>query len=599
MAYIQPNSTVMLLKGVSLDKSYNHTIYFDSIAEQTFYFREKVKTYGNPAKVYSFTNQTYQRVNRNTIRLAVIADEIYDCNYLMFQNTRFLNKWFYAFIDEVNYINEGATEVVYTIDDMQTWYFDYELGKCFVEREHALTDVIGENLVPESVNLGEYIYHSSDSTEFSGKYMGGLITSKELTGLRALYDPVIGSAGHYAYGDYDAPCGISSGLYVYGGFPIDNASLTTYFENPTQYETSIDDNYPSSPFHALYLLNQVIEKISSGSISGIDEGVIVNTFQCPMEFFSKGYLQLAPAFNVYALTSVGNVVLSRPTDFHSVLGTEAYTPNNKKLLTFPYIKCVCSNQQGSVAELKFEDFDGGEAGIRWFGTMFPTAKLYTVPTSYKRLGRCYDEGVSNCNLPVPAWKGDRYGQWVNEQGNSVWWGIVAAALAATATIASGGTLAPLAAGIGLATTIGSTISKGADLSKTPPATYMQTGNDGLLATAKGINIYLFAQTIKKENAIIIDEYFSMFGYATNRVKIPYVRDNNYNSATLRPCWNYIKTQGCVIHQATGASSGLPSDAEANIARIYDNGITFWNQNVEVGTYVFAANTVEHIGGNNG
>ena len=150
MAYVSPNSTVKILTKVNLDSDYNHTFYFANVSAQTYYFERKVKPTSGGVS-YTLSNYSYQRVNRNTIRVEILADNLYDCNYMMFQNTAFGNKWFYAFITKINYINNSVSEIEYAIDVMQTWYFDYELGECFVEREHTETDDYGEHIVPESI----------------------------------------------------------------------------------------------------------------------------------------------------------------------------------------------------------------------------------------------------------------------------------------------------------------------------------------------------------------------------------------------------------------------------------------------------------------
>lgn len=69
---------------------------------------------------------------------------------------------------------------------------------------------------------------------------------------------------------------------------------------------------------------------------------------------------------------------------------------------------------------------------------------------------------------------------------------------------------------------------------------------------------------------MIDDYFTMFGYAIKRVKVP-----NRNS---RPHWNYVKTIGCTL---TGS---IPSDDMKKICNIYNNGITFWKNGSEIGHY---------------
>lgn len=146
--YIQPNTTVYLLKSVPLNKDYTDTLWFDNATQQATFFSGLTK------KV--FNNQTYQRVNRNRIRLQIKADDMYDYNYMMFRNTSYENKWFYAFIDTPVYINDNTTEIDYEIDVMQTWLFEAELGESYIVREHSETDIAGEHLLPEPLTLDKF-----------------------------------------------------------------------------------------------------------------------------------------------------------------------------------------------------------------------------------------------------------------------------------------------------------------------------------------------------------------------------------------------------------------------------------------------------------
>ena len=76
---IQPNSKIYLLHNVPLDTTYDHTIYFADSVSQYNYFYGKVK--------HALSAQSYQRVNKGIARVGVSADDCYDCNYMMFQNT--------------------------------------------------------------------------------------------------------------------------------------------------------------------------------------------------------------------------------------------------------------------------------------------------------------------------------------------------------------------------------------------------------------------------------------------------------------------------------------------------------------------------------
>ena len=196
--YIEPNTVIRLLTNCPLDNTYDHTIYFNNAQAQREYFAGLTK--------YTLTNQTYQRVNSSRMRVQYKADDLYDCNYLMFQNTNFGNKWFYAFVKSVEYINNIVSEIEYEIDVMQTWAFDYQLGQCFIEREHSATDVAGDNLVPENVEKGDYVSEDFDAS--------GEIGAKSIVVAATFdnnYDNVSGS--YYA--------GVFSGLWF------------TVFENTT------------------------------------------------------------------------------------------------------------------------------------------------------------------------------------------------------------------------------------------------------------------------------------------------------------------------------------------------------------------------------
>ena len=68
----------------------------------------------------------------------------------------------------------------------------------------------------------------------------------------------------------------------------------------------------------------------------------------------------------------------------------------------------------------------------------------------------------------------------------------------------------------------------------------------------------------------IDDFFSVYGYATNAVKVPNI--------SARPHWNYVKTRGCKI------VGNMPADAIARCQSFFDSGLTYWRNAAEVGNY---------------
>lgn len=69
-------------------------------------------------------------------------------------------------------------------------------------------------------------------------------------------------------------------------------------------------------------------------------------------------------------------------------------------------------------------------------------------------------------------------------------------------------------------------------------------------------------SIKAQFARRIDQFFDMYGYLTNEVKIP-----NLNN---RPNWNYIKTIGVNI------IGDIPQEDLQILRNLFDNGITLWH-----------------------
>lgn len=129
MATFQPLGKIELIRNVDIDASYTHQYYFTNIDAQESFFASKVYR--------SLDNGTYQRKNINTIQVPFQADEIADCKYLRWQNRNYSQKWYYAFVTSINYINPGVSQINYELDVYQTYLFDMQWKQSFIEREHT------------------------------------------------------------------------------------------------------------------------------------------------------------------------------------------------------------------------------------------------------------------------------------------------------------------------------------------------------------------------------------------------------------------------------------------------------------------------------
>lgn len=593
MAYIAPNSDVYILKGVSLDKNYNHTLYVTDLTTQY----NTLVAY----RKYTLNAQSYQRAGKGKIRVAILADNLYDCNYMMFRNTAYGNKWFYAFIDGVDYINDNATEINYTIDVMQTWYLDYELGQCFVEREHSPTDVAGENLVPENLEIGELITH--DVVDVTDDYMlAAIVTSKKLPSeFTFTYDGEsckIFINTQYSEITTQSASGVPYGLYIAYGFAVGDDDITNHFltnqvnynmqECKRQAQTGLLPYRYTPPFLTLGSLIHWLDQ-GQGEFTGFSVADIVNVYIYPASMNLKTNMQRAN----YNLMRDGMTMryengVTRPTNFldDPTADTDPYVPKNNKLYTYPYMQIMTSNNSGSTATYRYENFDEPDnPAFMDVGTFISNPVYDLVPMNHKGLYLDFDSGLVLTGFPTPPYKGSLYTAWLESNRYSMTASIVASVIGALPSIGTsviaGNPMPAVRGGVSAFNSILGTLMKTEDLKNAPPQVQGQIMCDVLNTGANRTGFRIYNLTIKKQFARIIDDFFNMFGYAIKRVKIPNIRNAN---RPKRPHWNYVKTHGCVIHSASG--KGLPSEDEDKISKIYDNGITFWNNLEEVGNYSY-------------
>lgn len=234
---IEPNTTIRVLHDVPLDNTYNDTIYFSSLSAQLSFFNSKTK--------FSLNDYTYQR-NDEALMIGINSEKLYDCNYIMYQNTAFGNKWFYAFITSVTYVNNDTSRITFEIDDIQTWFFDFTLKECFVEREHSATDVRGENLVLENIDFGPVICYDSVRTSWFNNWTM-VIAYAENDELN--WHPIVTglpSPITYRTAQVNNPTEIENAIKELWGLKID--SIISIFLMPTSFVFVVDPTVPSKSF---------------------------------------------------------------------------------------------------------------------------------------------------------------------------------------------------------------------------------------------------------------------------------------------------------------------------------------------------------------
>ena len=522
MADISPNSVIKVLSNVPLDPTYEHTIYFASKTDQLNYFdpltNSKVK--------YSFQNNTYQRVNSGVLRIARCADDLYDCNYLMFQNTAFGNKWFYCFIKSVEYVNNAVSEITYEIDVMQTWMFDYSLEMCFVEREHSVTDEIGDNTVPENLEIGDYMYESlakmwSNIDAWSIIVAAGFKAAKTVVPEEGEQWVIIGDA--------------VPGFY-------------------NRYYTGIE-------FNAIPAISTDIESFNS----------IIHTIFAEKRIEEIVGIYMMPT-NVVSTKS--SSMQQSPTEISKTIAKQTswnYGSNvkNKKLYTYPYNMLYVASSDGNNASYKYEYFSSAQCVFSCECAMGLPPECSLIPKDYSFTGtttdlKNYNFALSLKNFPMCSWMNDAFMAWLAQSTTSV---LGAIGLGATAAAIAPETIETVGENVG--STIAKSVS-GFGKALLMPNHVHGVNKNTLSIGDNEFGYHFYNARIKNEYAEIIDDYFNRFGYATKITKVPNI--------SSRPHWNYVKTIACTI---TGS---VPADTARKICSIFDNGITFWKHGSEVGNY---------------
>lgn len=122
---VEPDTTLRLIK-CPLTLSNKNQLTFANVTAQENYFLSLPYTEDLEA--------SYQRKD-SIINFNRHIDSIMEYNYCMYKNENYSNKWFYAFITNMRYVNDGLTEISILTDAFQTWQFDIEFKQSFIERE--------------------------------------------------------------------------------------------------------------------------------------------------------------------------------------------------------------------------------------------------------------------------------------------------------------------------------------------------------------------------------------------------------------------------------------------------------------------------------
>ena len=521
-------------------------------------------------------------------------------NYCRYRNKEYL-PWIYAFVINVEYINENMSRLQLVVDDFQTWHYEVDYYKCLVERAHIreyrgnMPYAFEQSLETEGLEFGgEYDNVHTEHIDLTDSHILIASTLSLTKGGGTVENPIINGADG---GTYDK-CPSMLTYYIVQNLEPSESGLTdsiNYICNKLQ----------GYPWVARGI--QFMTIIPKAVLQGYQDNISYVTSEMG---FKIGEVKQ------HALT--GNGFSYQFNDFKKWYNAEDTTtkPRCGKMLMFPYTWLEVTSYNGVQLVLKNENVPSDNLYSQILGFISANPRLVLTFIDYNN-SYIFDNGLADTDiLPNDITRGDfldfamiiadfpqfpvaidNYTLTMAEKANRTALaheqneiaynrrqrGAVMSGIGAITNLASanfvggavnqaiGAVQESLYASTDYRMATEAILAQQNDAKLIPPTIQGQSGGDGF-NLSKGITGFVFKwKRIKKAHWDKIQNYFIRFGYLINKFDHP----NNY--FRLNEELNYIKTVGCVV------GGNVPVQAKKNLERIFDNGVTLWHKNT-IGDY---------------
>lgn len=504
-----PDTTIHFC-NVPLDAKNQHVIRFTTKAAQEAYFLGKA--------VFSETNYTYQRRD-NTIRCARMIDELDGVNYVMYRNANYEDRWFYAFITKVDYANENMTVVHIETDVYQTWLFDVTLQKSFVVREHVASDLTRLHLHPENLAYSDPIYEKVADAGLDTLCIIVVMNVQNTSPWAAITGTLQdGIYSAYAYYYYNATTAGASAL-----------------------SSMLNDLGTAGKSSAVIAITMVPRAMVAGA--PLSDGTRI------------------PANSALSVNKRVTITKKQSGSFKNVEGTSTYTPKNKKCYAYPYNYLMVTNNMGAEVIYRYEWMTSSTTmDFVIKGDVSPNPSVICAPEYYRgnpAPSPNYAETVTLAGYPYCAWNSDVYKNWLAQNIFGIGVSTIGSAIGLGTGIVTGNPVALIGGALGIANSIGQALEK----QVLPPASKGSSSSAITRAVFGIMDFNFLAVHINPEDMERIDNYFEMFGYKVNALKVP---------ALTRPYWNYIQLIDANI------TGDIPSNDMLKLKKFYEAGITIWH-----------------------
>lgn len=522
-----PNTNLRLL-STPLESDYSNTLYFANIAAQSAYFISKT--------VKIITDFNYIKKD-NSIAINEHIDSLYNCNYVMYQNSNFTNKWFYAFIVRMEWLSNNSTRIYLATDVIQTWFFDITYYQSYIDRCHSDTDIVGDNIVPEDfTGTGRGGYDQAGSQDLTPNWVTVFATTQpDGTPL-----PPTDLSG------------IISGTGAAWRHQYDNATLTTllneYVKNGTATAVAKIQQWPAGNHSATFSFAKHPSTINGYSPK--NKKLLSGAFiSCYMTMFGQE-LEFNPEYITGNSVSAQIVV----DDTSGSVGCTITNYGNSNIANFSLVAVI---PESSWAYNQYKNDYNLHSGSN---------AIYQERMRYQR-----NLNAANANVGAVQGIASTIAGAIDTV-NPVTWALGKGRQAVSNVIEGAQQTYNQGA-------IAGWYEKGVDEISQDLATITESYNAPATGSVATSNIYItgnkttlsYGYKVPPRDIIKrCDDYLTVYGYKQSTYKVPNLH--------ARLNWTYIRTLGL------RASGNFPDEDMDLIKRIFDKGIFFWSSTAVFGDF---------------
>lgn len=498
-------SQLKILEGIPFTADDKIVLTFNSLAEQENYFEDfAIETFTNLSFVKGFLGKQ--------IKVNAEIESLYYANYIMFNNSAYGDKWFYAYITGFEYVSDGCTIINFELDYFQTYMGEIVFDNCFIERQMQ-----NDNDIFSSGGRPTWL-HSVEELPFALQDTIHIINKDEVFfdewEVAIIYKP------NLVIEDI-------KGAFDWIGAILSGTTDIVHYRPLINRGVYLSNKYYSGASIVFVPVNgdAINEQITTFVMAGYNildiimvPKVITNYFYATVDFTAENLLYTQPEYSGFKLKA--------------------------KCFCYPFCYIEVTNCQGSSYKYKFEDFMNRICSFKISMATLPNFAGIIYPYGYYETGTTdgYELGLTIGEAPKCIWNENAMARYFNSD-------MMMDVVNAAASMAAGMPVKP-----DLVVNTYSAVMSGDK----------QKNNIGKQPT---LNLFLDKigwkiKAVMTANILDVNFFFYQKGYQTNQIGQPNILTNDR--------FNYVKTRNAVV------SGDIPIECKKKVEEMLDGGITFWH-----------------------